>query len=75
MQVYLADFGLARKYTMDGKHKQYREEPAKAHDGTKEYTSIDAHRGLLGAPPPMMVPIGTPTMSWYRHDGNKTLLV
>ena len=24
----------------------YREEPAKAHDGTKEFTSIDAHRGV-----------------------------
>jgi vaccinia related kinase len=30
---------------MDGVHKAYKEEPAKAHDGTKEYTSIDAHKG------------------------------
>ena len=46
MQVYLADFGLARKYVMEGVHKTYKEEPAKAHDGTKEFTSIDAHKGF-----------------------------
>ena len=45
-QVYLADFGLARKYVMEGVHKTYKEEPAKAHDGTKEFTSIDAHKGF-----------------------------
>ncbi|KAL5272125.1 hypothetical protein ACHWQZ_G000367 [Mnemiopsis leidyi] len=45
-EVYLADFGLARKYVMEGAHKAYKEEPAKAHDGTKEFTSIDAHKGV-----------------------------
>ena len=47
LQVYLADFGLARKYVMEGAHKAYKEEPAKAHDGTKEFTSIDAHKGFF----------------------------
>ena len=32
---------------MEGVHKAYKEEPAKAHDGTKEYTSIDAHKGNI----------------------------
>ncbi|XP_063692290.1 serine/threonine-protein kinase VRK1-like [Bolinopsis microptera] len=45
-EVFLADFGLARKYVMEGVHKAYKEEPAKAHDGTKEFTSIDAHKGV-----------------------------
>eukprot|EP00116_Pleurobrachia_bachei_P004077 sb/3464339/ len=48
-RVFLADFGLARKYTVNGVHKVYKEEPGKAHDGTKEYTSVDAHRGVQPA--------------------------
>ena len=44
-QVYLVDYGLATKYQPDGKHKDYKEDPRKVHDGTIEFTSIDAHRG------------------------------
>lgn len=44
--VYLVDYGLATKYVPDGKHKEYKEEPKKAHDGTVEFTSIDAHKGV-----------------------------
>ena len=44
----MADFGLARKYLIDNNHKEYKVEPAKAHDGTKEYTSIDSHKGTEG---------------------------
>lgn len=45
-QAYLVDFGLAHKYCPDGKHKEYKEDPRKAHDGTAEFTSIDAHKGV-----------------------------
>ncbi|XP_067136447.1 serine/threonine-protein kinase VRK1-like isoform X1 [Centruroides vittatus] len=44
-RVYLVDFGLACKYTSDGKHKEYKEDLRKAHDGTIEFTSRDAHIG------------------------------
>lgn len=43
--VYLVDFGLACKYMSDGKHKPFSEDPRKAHDGTIEFTSRDAHIG------------------------------
>ncbi|XP_023931169.1 serine/threonine-protein kinase VRK1 isoform X3 [Lingula anatina] len=44
-QVYLVDYGLAFKFSCDGKHKEYKEDPRKAHDGTIEFTSRDAHVG------------------------------
>lgn len=43
--VYLVDFGLACKYIVNGKHKEYKEDPRKAHDGTIEFASRDAHAG------------------------------
>ena len=46
MQAYLVDFGLAHRYMPDGKHKEYKEDPRKAHDGTAEFTSRDAHKGV-----------------------------
>ncbi|NXG98176.1 VRK1 kinase, partial [Loxia leucoptera] len=45
-QVYLVDYGLAYRYCPDGVHKVYKENPKKCHDGTVEYTSIDAHKGV-----------------------------
>ena len=45
LKVYLVDYGLATKYQHDGTHKEFKEEPKKAHDGTIEFTSIDAHKG------------------------------
>nr|XP_033469598.1 serine/threonine-protein kinase VRK1-like [Epinephelus lanceolatus] len=45
-QVYLADYGLSYRYCPDGVHKEYKENPKKGHNGTIEYTSIDAHKGL-----------------------------
>lgn len=39
--VYLVDFGLASHYTT----KEYKLDPKKAHNGTIEYTSRDAHMG------------------------------
>ncbi|XP_058799722.1 serine/threonine-protein kinase VRK1-like [Phymastichus coffea] len=40
--VYLVDFGLASHYTT----KDYKLDPKKAHNGTIEYTSRDAHMGV-----------------------------
>ncbi|KAI4502142.1 hypothetical protein M0802_002824 [Mischocyttarus mexicanus] len=42
-QVYLVDFGLATRYTTK---TEYKTDPKRAHDGTIEYTSRDAHMGL-----------------------------
>ncbi|CAK9813863.1 Nucleosomal histone kinase 1 [Anthophora quadrimaculata] len=42
-QVYLVDFGLASHYTTKG---EYKLDPKKAHNGTIEYTSRDAHMGV-----------------------------
>lgn len=44
-QVFLVDFGLACRYANDGKHKEYKYDQRKAHDGTIEFTSRDAHIG------------------------------
>ncbi|MCI4376351.1 hypothetical protein PGIGA_G00187430 [Pangasianodon gigas] len=44
--VYLADYGLSYRYCPNGEHKDYKENPKKGHNGTIEYTSIDAHRGV-----------------------------
>lgn len=41
-QVYLVDFGLATHYTND---KTFKPNPKKAHNGTIEYLSRDAHLG------------------------------
>lgn len=45
-QVYLIDYGLAFRFNVEGKHKEYKEDPKKAHDGTTEYASRDAHKGV-----------------------------
>ena len=43
--VYLVDFGLVSKYQKEGVHYEYKADARKAHDGTIEYTSRDAHIG------------------------------
>lgn len=45
-EVYLVDYGLATRYMTQGEHKEYKEDPRKAHDGTIEFTSRDAHKGV-----------------------------
>ncbi|XP_075387581.1 serine/threonine-protein kinase VRK1 [Tenrec ecaudatus] len=45
-QVYLVDYGLAYRYCPEGIHKEYKEDPKRRHDGTMEFTSIDAHNGV-----------------------------
>uniref|UniRef100_A0A336LU41 non-specific serine/threonine protein kinase n=1 Tax=Culicoides sonorensis TaxID=179676 RepID=A0A336LU41_CULSO len=42
-QVYLVDFGLASHYVTSS---AYKTDPRKMHNGTIEYTSIDAHNGV-----------------------------
>lgn len=44
-QVFLVDYGLACRYAIDGVHKEYKYDGRKAHDGTIEFTSRDAHIG------------------------------
>uniref|UniRef100_A0A8C5NBW8 non-specific serine/threonine protein kinase n=1 Tax=Gouania willdenowi TaxID=441366 RepID=A0A8C5NBW8_GOUWI len=44
-QVFLVDYGLAYRYAPDGVLKVYKEDPKRCHDGTIEFTSIDAHKG------------------------------
>ncbi|KAM9341757.1 serine/threonine-protein kinase VRK1 isoform 2-T3 [Symphorus nematophorus] len=44
-QVYLVDYGLAYRYAPDSVPKEYKEDPKRCHDGTIEFTSIDAHKG------------------------------
>ncbi|KAM7238885.1 hypothetical protein CapIbe_010405 [Capra ibex] len=45
-RVYLADYGLSYRYCPNGTHKQYQENPKKGHNGTIEFTSLDAHKGV-----------------------------
>jgi len=44
-KLFLVDFGLAHRYSPDGNHRPYKADPRKAHNGTIEYTSTDAHMG------------------------------
>ncbi|XP_076021450.1 serine/threonine-protein kinase VRK1-like isoform X2 [Genypterus blacodes] len=44
--VYLADYGLSFRYCPDGVHKEYKEIGKRGHNGTIEYTSLDAHKGV-----------------------------
>ena len=46
IQVYLVDYGLAYRYGPESEHKEYKEDPRRCHDGTIEFTSIDAHKGV-----------------------------
>ncbi|XP_065445686.1 serine/threonine-protein kinase VRK2 isoform X3 [Chrysemys picta bellii] len=45
-EVYLADYGLSYRYCPKGNHKPYKENPKKGHNGTIEFTSLDAHKGV-----------------------------
>jgi vaccinia related kinase len=45
-QVFLVDYGLAYRFNADGNHKEYKEDPKRKHDGTIEFTSLDAHKGV-----------------------------
>ncbi|XP_031558453.1 serine/threonine-protein kinase VRK1-like [Actinia tenebrosa] len=45
-QVYLLDYGLTFRFNPNGEHKEYKEDPKRKHDGTVEFASIDAHKGV-----------------------------
>jgi vaccinia related kinase len=45
-EAFLVDFGLVSKFEREGVHNAYKPDPRKAHDGTIEYTSCDAHIGI-----------------------------
>lgn len=34
------------RFNPEGKHKEYKEDPKRKHDGTIEFTSRDAHNGV-----------------------------
>lgn len=40
------DYGLSYRYAPDSVQKDYKEDPKRCHDGTIEFTSIDAHKGV-----------------------------
>lgn len=44
--MYLVDYGLAYRYAPEKVLKEYKEDPKRCHDGTIEFTSIDAHKGV-----------------------------
>ena len=45
-QAFLVDFGLAYRYrNSNGVHKPFQHDERRAHEGTLEYTSCDAHHG------------------------------
>ena len=44
-QVYLVDFGLASRYRVGKEHRAFKADPKCCHDGTPEFTSLDAHNG------------------------------
>ncbi|AEN03748.1 ser/thr kinase [Yokapox virus] len=48
-KLYLIDYGLVSKYISFGKHVMYVKNPNKMHNGTLEFTSIDAHNGYVNS--------------------------
>ncbi|XP_013069456.2 serine/threonine-protein kinase VRK1-like isoform X1 [Biomphalaria glabrata] len=63
-QVFLVDFGLAYRYTVNGDHKVYKEDPRQAHNGTIEFTSRDAHKGVAPSPRGDMEILGYCMLQW-----------
>ncbi|AAR07494.1 142R [Yaba monkey tumor virus] len=44
-KIYLIDYGLAFRFMVNGKHVDFKKDPKRMHNGTVEFTSIDAHCG------------------------------
>ncbi|XP_066281840.1 serine/threonine-protein kinase VRK1-like isoform X2 [Branchiostoma lanceolatum] len=65
-QVYLVDYGLAYRYLPDSGHRDYKEDPRKAHDGTPEFTSSDAHKGVPAARRGDIEILGYVLLQWLR---------
>ncbi|AID46950.1 serine/threonine protein kinase [Penguinpox virus] len=64
-KVYLADYGLATKYSYDGKHKEYTIDPKSRHNGTIAFTSIDAHKGVTVSRRGDLESLGFCMLKWY----------
>lgn len=67
-EVYLVDFGLAYRFNPEGRHKEYKEDPRRAHDGTIEFTSIDAHKGASPSRRGDMEILGYCLLQWASGD-------
>jgi len=86
--VFLVDFGLCVKYVKGDEHKEYKPDPRKAHDGTIEYCSRDAHIGVTGRRSDLevlgynLVHWTTGTLPWLKildncnkvHEAKKTFM-
>ena len=57
------DYGLAYRYIANGEHHEYKPDPRRCHDGTIEFTSIDAHDGAS-----MFYSIVIITFTYYTID-------
>lgn len=44
-EAFLVDFGCAIRFNTNGKHQPFVMKPERRHNGTIEYTSLDAHKG------------------------------
>ncbi|RNA34646.1 serine threonine- kinase VRK1, partial [Brachionus plicatilis] len=44
-ESFLVDYGLACRFERDNVHQKYQVKPERRHNGTIEYTSLDAHNG------------------------------
>ncbi|NXC65415.1 VRK2 kinase, partial [Anhinga anhinga] len=65
-EVYLADYGLSYRYCPNGNHKQYQENPRKGHNGTIEFTSVDAHKGVAPSRRGDLEILGYCMLQWLR---------
>ncbi|GAB1295870.1 Serine/threonine-protein kinase VRK2 [Apodemus speciosus] len=69
--VYLADYGLSYRYCPNGNHKQYQEDPRKGHNGTIEFTSLDAHKGVA----PLLDELPESVLKWAPSGSSCSELV
>ncbi|ABQ43618.1 serine/threonine protein kinase [Tanapox virus] len=44
-KLYLIDYGLAFRFMVNNMHVEFKKDPKRMHNGTIEFTSIDAHCG------------------------------
>lgn len=70
-QVYLVDFGLACRYlsATDGVHVTYAPDARKAHNGTIEFTSRDAHVGANSRRGDLEI-LGYNLLQWASGSGS-----
>ncbi|XP_033634992.1 serine/threonine-protein kinase VRK1-like isoform X1 [Asterias rubens] len=63
-KVFLVDYGLASRFSINGEHREYKADPKKAHDGTPEFTSRDAHNGVTPSRRGDMEILGYVILQW-----------